>query len=130
MAATIRNIPPSPHLAPAAASSAGIAAAIKMGVADMGWSVVAESAGLIQARLDIRTHMALVTIGFDESNYWIDYQDSSNLGYSASDSVKHRGHRKIVVKGPRIHQNYNLWIGNLAASIEARTRALIGTRSR
>jgi hypothetical protein len=113
---TIRNIPPTPHLAPAETSLADLSAAIKFAVVEEGWSAIAEAPGVIRASLRVRTHKAVVTIGFDESNFWIEYRDSMNLDYNPKNRRATRTRREI--KGPRIHRNYNLWIKSLAKSIE------------
>ena len=58
-----------------------------------------------------RTHEAVVTIGYDELNFWIDYKDSKNLNYNPKDLIrKRKGDRRVVTKGPRIHPNYNRWL--------------------
>jgi hypothetical protein len=75
--ATIRNIPP-PHLAPSGTSLTDIAGAIRTAVEIADRKVTGESLGIIVASLRIRTHEAIVSIGFDEQNYWIDYRDSVN----------------------------------------------------
>ncbi len=112
---TIRNIPPTPHFAPAGTDLAEIAAAITLAANEQGWRVIAEAPGVIQASVHIRSHTATVFIGFDESNFWIEYQDSINLDYSP------HGRRKTKtmsqVKGPRIHRNYHVWVDQLARKI-------------
>lgn len=112
---TIRNIAPTHHSAPAGTSLAAISAAIKLAANAHGWIITEETPGTIQASLRIRTHIAMVTIGYDESNYWIEYRDSTNLDYNPDDRKKTRTMRAI--KGPRIHRNYNIWVAQLAESI-------------
>ena len=120
---TIRNISPTAHLAPAGTSLADLAAAIKLAADELDWRVVTEAPGVITAALLVRQrHEAVVTIGYDELNYWIDYQDSDNLDYSPDDLNK-RGKLGKFVKGPRIHRNYNVWVDRLAERIAIRTRA-------
>jgi hypothetical protein len=119
--ATIRNIPPTPHFAPDGTSPADLAAAIKIAADGLHWRIIGEVPGVIQASLLIRTHTAVVTIRYDESNYWIDYQDSVNLGYSPND-MRRNGPSPRIVKGPRIHRNYNLWVDQLAKRIAIQTR--------
>ena len=67
-------------------------------------------------RLRLRTHTAVVKIGFDQSKYWIDYSDSTNLDYDPDDRRKTKTRRGV--KGPRIHKNFNKWVRLLADSIE------------
>ena len=119
--ATIRNIPPTPHFAPDGTSPADLAAAIKIAADEVNWRITGEAPGVIQASLFIRTHTAVVTIHYDESNYWIDYQDSANLDYSPNDKTLSGPSRRIV-KGPRIHKNYNLWVDQLAKRIAIQTK--------
>ena len=66
---TIRNVSPRPHLAPPETSLADLSAAIKFAAVEEGWSAIAEAPGVIRASLRVRTHKAIVTIGFDESNF-------------------------------------------------------------
>ena len=69
-----------------------------------GWTVQAAVAGHIEARLSVRSHLAIVDITFDETAYSITYKDSHNLDYKP--------------KKRRIHGNYNKWIGNLNAALQ------------
>jgi hypothetical protein len=114
--ATIQNIPPTPHLAPAGTSLADLAAYIKFAAAEEGWTAVAEAPGVIRASMRARSHKAVVTIGFDEVNFWIEYRDSVNLDYNPKGRKARKNWPEI--KGPRIHRNYNLWVKQLAKSIE------------
>lgn len=117
---TIKNVPPTEHFAPAGTPLGDIATAVKLGANDEGWRIIEEHPGLVQASLRIRTHKAVVIIGFDESRYWIEYQDSSNLDYKASSRKKTKTRKEV--KGPRIHSNYNIWVGELSKRIAIRTR--------
>ena len=112
---TIENIPPWPHLAPVGTSPERLVADITAAAADQGWRVIGEAPGVVTAILMRRTHEAVVTIGYDELNFWIDYKDSKNLNYSPKDRMgSARDKRRIVTKGPRIHPNYNRWVAELA----------------
>ena len=117
--ATIRNIHPTPLQAPAGTSLADIGAAIREAAAIQRWEIVAETPGSVTARLKIRTHTATVWIQYDESFYQIDYIDSVNLDYSPNDLRMRKsgpaGGR--LIKGPRIHNNYNVWVGKLSEAI-------------
>ncbi len=119
---TLRNIPPTRHFAPAGTAPVDLAEAIKFAVSEQGWRVVAEAPGIIQASLHVRTHDAVVNIGFDESNFWIEYQSSVNLDYNPNGRRKTRTARMRAVKGPRIHRNYNIWVHDLATRIAARMK--------
>ncbi len=71
------------------------------------------------ATLWIRNHQAAVRIGYDDSQYWIEYLGSENLDYTTQGIPLPRGR---VMKGPRIHPNYNLWVRSLAKAIEIRAK--------
>ncbi len=120
--ATIRNIPPTPHFAPSGTPLVDLAAAIKLAMDFNDWRVVREAPGTIAATLVIRRHEAMVTIGYDESNYWINYQDSVNLRYSPNDLRFTGRNRRREIKGPRIHKNYNVWVSRLGKEIAIRLR--------
>ena len=79
---TIENIPPRPHLAPVGTSPDRLVAAITAAAEYLGWRVIGEAPGVVTAILMRRTHEAVVTIGYDELNFWIDYKDSKNLNYN------------------------------------------------
>lgn len=121
-AETIRNISPTPHLVPAGTPLVDLAAAIKVAADELNWTVMREVPGVILLSLEVRAHEAVVIVGYDESNYWIDYSDSFNLDYSPKDR-KLAGRNRRVIKGPRIHHNYNLWVGKLAKRIERRAKS-------
>ena len=76
--------------------------------------------GVMRATLRVRTHKAVVTIGFDESNFWIKYRDSKNLNYNPDYNIVRAG---AWEDGPSIHSNYNTWVAELAKSIEVSTIA-------
>ncbi len=117
---TIRNIPPSPHFAPAGTPLPDLAAAIRLATDEQGWHIISETPGVMLATLHVRSHQATVIIRFDESNFWIDYQDSVNLDYNQNALRKTKTRREI--NGPRIHRNYNIWVDRLAKKIAIYTR--------
>ncbi len=116
----LRNIPASPHFAPTGTPLPDLAAALALAVTDEGWIVTSEARGVIRATLYIRSHEAIVNIGFDETNFWIDYQDSINLNYNPNGLKGTRTRR--ATEGPRIHRNYNVWVGQLAKRILIRMK--------
>ena len=96
----------------------GSSLAITAAAEDQGWRVIGEAPGVVTAILVRRTHEAVVTIGYDELNFWIDYKDSKNLNYNPKDLMKTKERRaNTVTKGPRIHPNYNRWVAELADQI-------------
>ena len=118
---TIRNTPPTPHFAPAGTPLADLAAAIRKAANEEGWRIIAEAPGVMQASLHVRSHEAVVSIGFDESNFWIEYADSVNLDYNPNGLRKTRTRREV--KGPRIHRNYHGWVDQLAKEIAIYAKA-------
>jgi hypothetical protein len=118
---TIRNIPPTPHFAPVGTPLADLAEAIRQAANEQGWRIIAEAPGVMQASLHVRSHEAVVSIGFDESNFWIEYADSVNLDYSP-DNLK-RTRNRGEIRGPRIHRNYNTWVDQLAKRIAIYAKA-------
>ena len=117
--ATIKNIPPRMHGAPADSSPADISWSIVSAGGELRWYEVAKGDGFVDLATVVRNkHEATVRVGFDDTNLWIDYVDSVNLDYSPDDLVLRRGGgRATVRKGPRIHKNYNKWVEVLARRI-------------
>ena len=70
--------------------------------AQRGWTARAVEPGHIEARLVVRTHVAVVDIHYDESAYSITYKQSDNLNYKAG----------------KIHRNYNRWVRNLDLDLQ------------
>jgi hypothetical protein len=56
---------------------------------------------MARATLNLRSHVAVTEIAYDETRFTIRYADSRNLGYD----------------GTSIHKNYNGWIQNLERAI-------------
>lgn len=69
---------------------------------DRGWKPRLIEPGLIEARIEVRSHSAIVDIPYTDKFYDIRYRESSNLNYSDGS----------------IHKNYNKWIRNLSSSIQ------------
>jgi hypothetical protein len=67
-----------------------------------GWSARIIEKGLIEARIFVRSHKAVVDISFTDNAYNIHYKSSENLGYSDG----------------KIHRNYNKWIILLSQTIQ------------
>lgn len=74
-----------------------VGAAIKRG-----WKPRVLNPGLVEARLDLRQHTAIINIAYTPSAYSIKYVDSQNLLY----------------KEGTIHRNYNSWITHLSRDIQ------------
>lgn len=98
--------------------------AVELAAGDFGWSIVSKEPGRFVAETFVRNrHRAKVEIGFDPSRFWINYLDSDKLDYSPNDrrsSTGPRGRRVTLVKGPRIHRNYNIWVEKLATRLQLR----------
>jgi hypothetical protein len=69
----------------------------------LGWHMSPKKPGLMEGRLALRTHVAVVDIKYDSKTYSINYKDSTNLNYD----------------GSQIHRNYNGWVQNLDKAIQA-----------
>ena len=67
-----------------------------------GWSPRIVAPGLIEARIKVRAHQAIVEIPYTATSYSIRYKDSKNLNYDNG----------------KIHRNYNKWVGKLSGSIQ------------
>ncbi len=117
---TIQNIPLTPHQAPPGTPLVDIAEAVRMAAGSGNWDIIGETSGSMTARLRIRTHTAMVIIHYSESDYQIDYLNSINLDFNPHDlrGPKAGIRSKTIIKGPRIHANYNVWVRTLAESIE------------
>ncbi|MBP0465303.1 hypothetical protein J5Y09_15365 [Roseomonas sp. PWR1] len=70
---------------------------IQRAAAGLGWQTDVVRPGVIRATLNLRTHVAVVEITYNQEVFSIIYADSSNLNYD----------------GTNIHKNYNGWIENL-----------------
>ena len=95
----IMNIEDSPI--PAGFSMDQIGSAIVTGV-QRGWKAHVVDPGHIEARLVVRTHVAVVDIHYNDSAYSITYKQSDNLDYKAG----------------KIHRNYNRWVRNLDLDLQ------------
>lgn len=67
----------------------------------LGWQMAVAENGVVNGKLYLRGHGAVVDVRYSAKSYSIVYRDSSNLDYS----------------GDRIHKNYNGWIQNLDREI-------------
>lgn len=83
-----------------------IESAINIGAKRKGWTTKKIQPGMIEANINVRTHMAKITINYSQDNYSINYKDSTNLDYKTSKD-------KI-----NIHRNYNRWVANLSKEIQ------------
>ncbi|MBW2693135.1 MAG: SHOCT domain-containing protein [Deltaproteobacteria bacterium] len=120
---TVENIPPRLHFAPVGTSPDQLVAAITNAAEDQGWRIIEADPGELTAILVRRTHEAVVTIGYDDLNFWIDYKDSKNLNYDAKERKRRtKGQPRGEIKAPRIHPNYNIWVAELADLIVLRTQ--------
>ncbi len=66
------------------------------------WLVEEQYPGLMRLTFRKKTHMAVVEVSFDQSQYSIKYVNSTDLFYN----------------GTNIHRNYNRWVANLERDIE------------
>ena len=80
-----------------------VGTAIQRAGQSLGWQLLAEAPGLFTGRRQLRHHLAVVEIEFDERAYSIRYRDSTNL----------------EAKDGQIHPAYNQWIESLDKAIRA-----------
>ena len=92
------------------ASLAQIDAAIKRAGAGLGWHMKDIKPGHLEARLPVRSHIAVADIFYTTKDFSIKYKNSTNLKYDATDNT--------------IHSNYNGWIQNLQNAIISQTSTL------
>ncbi|GEM_PF-326730 len=93
---------PDPIPIPRAVSTDNARSIVRTALLGRGWIVTNEGPGHMEARLNIRDHVAIVTIRLDD-NVTIRYKSSENLDYSATNA--------------EIHGNYNNWIQNIEKDI-------------
>lgn len=89
-------------------SAKEIERAIIQGGADRGWSVRRVGRGKMEARIAVRSHVAVVDIYYTKDSISINHKDSKNLNYD----------------GKKIHKSYNSWIRYLVKSINQKAAAL------
>jgi hypothetical protein len=77
--------------------------AIIAGGASKGWVMQETKPGVVHGTLKAHRHQADVDVSFTTTSYNIDYVSSVELGYNNGN----------------IHRNYNKWIENLDAAIQA-----------
>ena len=84
--------------------------AIQRAGTGLGWQMKEETPGHIVGKLYIRSHVAIVDITYTLDEYSVNYKDSTNLKYNASNNT--------------IHKNYNGWITNLTRAIDSQITSL------
>jgi len=99
--ANIYNVQNNPVTIKSGTSSNAIYKAIQKAGASKGWIITKKSEGVAKAKINLRTHQAIVEINYNNVGYSIKYVSSINLN---SD-------------GKVIHTNYNGWIQNLEKAI-------------
>jgi hypothetical protein len=85
-----------------------VAQAIQRAGSGLGWTVEAVQPGEMKGRLELRRHVAVVSIKYDMKRFSISYVSSENLAHS----------------GNTIHRNYNNWIRNLENAIREEVSAV------
>jgi hypothetical protein len=76
----------------------------------LGWRMEQVSPGVLTGTLNLRRHVAVVSITHDTATYRITYKDSSNLLY----------------ENGQIHRRYNQWVQNLEQAIRRELAGLAG----
>ena len=75
--------------------------------AALGWQMKEERPGMLVGTLNLRKHVAVVSIPYTANSYSVQYRSSVNLDE----------------KDGQIHKNYNGWIQNLTRGINAQLSA-------
>lgn len=107
---TVMNVVNAPVEVAKETSDDKIYNAIKNAGLSLGWIVKKSEPGIATAQLNLRKHMALVEIKYDNNNYSINYKNSMHLKYDPAKNT--------------IHNNYNGWIQNLNNAIQVQLSAL------
>ncbi|MBE9555190.1 MAG: hypothetical protein IMF05_17135 [Proteobacteria bacterium] len=107
-AAPVYSVSSATMASPPNATMEHVADAIRRAGISKGWQMIDKGPGEIEGRLNLRSHLAVVSITFDTKQFSIFYKDSTNLNYD----------------GTRIHKNYNGWVQNLEKAILAQTAGI------
>ena len=110
-AAPIMNVQNAPvNISKSNATLEDVSKAIIRAGIGLGWQMTPQKPGVMQGRLALREHVAVVDIKYNNKSYSIDYKDSTNLNYDGAQQ--------------KIHRNYNGWVQNLDKAIQAQLAAL------
>ena len=102
-AAVVYNIQNNPVVVKKSTTNDNVYSAIKKAGLSLGWIVSKVKDGEAIAKINLRTHQAIVKIVYNKKDYSITYESSINLKYDATKNT--------------IHNNYNGWIQNLERAI-------------
>ena len=69
--------------------------------AKLGWQMTPSAPGMVDGRLSLRDHIAMIDVKYDTRSFSIVYRDSTNLDF----------------RNGQVHRNYNGWIENLNREI-------------
>ncbi len=96
---------PDPIAIPASLSTEAVQKEIKRALVTRNWAVTAEQPGQIEATLNVRAHVARITVSHGEGTVRVAYVSSENLNFEEK-------------KGQRyIHKNYASWVNNIVTDI-------------
>lgn len=101
----VRDVVAAPIIPPAAErlSMGEVRTSIERAGRSLGWQMLVEQPGVLNGRLALRSHVAVVRIEFDTNSYSIRYQESTNLDAAEG----------------KIHGAYNDWVEKLDRAIRA-----------
>lgn len=94
-----------PIAVPAKLTDHQISSDIKRALTGRGWIVTKQEAGQIDATLNIRSHVARVSVTYTPQQVKLVYVSSENLDYKEKDGKRY------------IHRNYNSWVKNVLTDI-------------
>jgi len=98
-------VDPDPVAVPAGLDQAAVAKEIKRALIGRTWVVSDERPGEMDATLNLRKHVARVTLAYDTRQVTLKYVSSENLDYKEK-----RGQRQI-------HKNYLSWVNNVLVDL-------------
>jgi hypothetical protein len=105
MAATLL-VDPAPIDAPASLNHKEVVDVVRKTLISRDWLLIKDAEGVIDAKLDLRTHSLTVRYTVTDRRISFKYLDSVNLDYR----VDHSGH-------PRIHRKYAGWMANVVTAL-------------
>lgn len=96
---------PDPVAIPAGLSTEAVQKEIKRALVTRKWSITAEQPGVVEATLNLRAHVARVSVTHGEGTVRVAYVSSENLNFEEKDGQRF------------IHKNYGAWVNNVVTDI-------------
>ncbi len=96
---------PDPVAIPAGLSVEAVQKEIKRALVTRNWAVTAEQPGQIEATLNVRAHVARITVSHADGKVRVAYVSSENLNFEEKNGQRF------------IHKNYASWVNNIVTDI-------------